>query len=316
MTKTSPPKQPSQPNTHTVSSNKLRWVDIDKPTVRDIEYLSKNYGFHHLALDDCLSRIQRPKIDEYDDYLFMVLHFPVFRQSARVTTPSQVSIFLGSDYLVTLHGGDLKPLVKFFKECQAEQQTREESMDRGSGYLLYLILDHLVSYCFPILYKVIDNIEKAEDRVFSGDIRETMEEVAILRRDLIAFRRTMKPQMEVIKSLEEKEWPLLKEELDVYFGDIADHIAKIEDSLEDYKEVIEGLKDTAESLTSHRINQVMRALTLASTIMLPLTVVASIYGMNIPLPLQESPFSFVSVMAIMLAISGAMLLFFRINRWI
>lgn len=306
-----------EPNINTISWRNLTWVDIPRPTQREIEYLGRRYLFHELDLDDCLSRVQRPKIDQYPDYLFMVFHFPVFNKLARVTTPSQVSIFLGEDYLVTLHSADLKPLVKLFLDCQTNPGARQEHMSRSSTYLLYRVLDRLVNYCFPILNKIGANIEAVEEAIFTERARGTVRDLSILRRDIISYRRIIRPQTEAVELLESEERPMLKEDPEVYFGDIADHLRKIEDTLDDYKEVVEGLNDTNNSLTSFRINQVIRMLTIISTIMLPLAVISGIFGMNVaPLPMGDSPLGFVIIMVAMLALAGAMLVFFRMKRWI
>ena len=144
-----------KPKTQSISFGRLRWIDIENPTSDDTDNLAASYPFHKLELDDCLSRIQRPKVDydEQDDYLFLVFHFPVFNKEARVTTASQVSVFLGKEYLITLHEGNLKPLTAFVKDCNTNEDTREEFMSHSPGYLLYQVLDRLVTYCFPILNK-------------------------------------------------------------------------------------------------------------------------------------------------------------------
>ncbi|MEE8470387.1 MAG: magnesium/cobalt transporter CorA [Dehalococcoidia bacterium] len=306
----------TEPSIKSVVWQKLTWVNIEEPTELETKYLAEHYPFHTLDLDDCLSRIQLPKIDEYEDYLFMVFHLPVFNPQARVTTPSQVSIFVGEDYVITLHQGDLKPLVSLFKSCQTNEKVRAESMGRSPGYLLYLILDRLVNYCFPILDKIGDHIEEVEEHIFGESPRGTVRDVAILRRDIISFRRIIKPQTEAAELLERKEWPILKEDPDVYFGDIADHLRKIRDTLEDYKEVVEGLTDTNNTLTSFRTNEVIRVLTIFTTTMLPLTLVASIYGMNIRLPLAESSLSFPVTVVVMVCIIIGMMAFFRARHWI
>ena len=305
-----------QLNLESVTWEGLTWVNIEKPTSREIEYLAQNYPFHPLDLDDCLSRRQRPKIDEYKDYLFFVFHFPVFNREARVTTPGQVSVFIGENYLVTLHSGELKPLVKLFRDCYMNEDARQENLDKGSGYLLYRILDRLIDYCLPIANKVSDNIEKVEDDIFAGEVRGTVREISILRRDIISFRRIIWPMRAVVASLEPKVRRFTKEDIGVYFGDMVDHVDRIWDALDEYKDVIEGLSDTHDSLAANHTNAVMRVLTIIATILLPLTVVSGIYGMNIPLPFQDSPHSFIYVLLIMLGIIGGMLFFFRRQRWI
>ena len=309
-------KKEEKLNIETIKWGKITWLNIEKPTSKDMDYLAKNYLFNPFDLEDCVSRIERPKIDEYENYLFLVLHFPVFNQEARVTTPSQVSAFIGEDFLVTVHSGELKPLEKLFNDCQQNERARAENMARSSGYLLYRILDRLVDYCFPITNKIITNVEEAEDRLFSEPARDTVREISVLRRDIMAYRRIIRPQPAILKSLEEKDYPFLREDLDVYFGDIGDHIGKISETLDEYKEVVEGLSATSDSLFSHRTNEVMKMLTILGTILLPLLVISGLYGMNVPLPFETSPFAFLFIILITLCVSGGMLAYFRYRRWI
>ena len=304
-----------QLNIESVTWNELTWVNIERPTERETEYLAQNFPFHPLDLDDCLSRIQRPKIDEYKDYLFLVFHFPVFNKQTRATTISQVSVFIGENYLITLHKGELKPLVKLFRECQLEEEARQEHFSQGSSYLLYRIVDRLVDYCLPILNRISANIEQTEDNIFaSKGMPRAIENISILRRDVISFRRIIWPMRAVIASLEPKIRRFTKMDLAVYFGDMVDHVDKIWDALDEYKEIIEGLNDTHDSLATNRTNEVMRMLTVIAVILLPITVIASIWGMNIPLPFQNSTHSLLFVFLIMAVIIGGMLLFFRRKR--
>jgi len=311
-------KDPEQLNIESITCGELTWFNIEQPTKQETEHLAENYPFHPLDLDDCLSRIQRPKIDIYDDYLFLVFHFPVFSVEARVTTPSQVSVFIGQNYLITLHKGDLKPLVNLFRQCQSEEneELRQEYFSQGSAYLLYRIVDRLVDYCFPILNKIGGNIEAVEDAIFSVKIRGTVREISALRRDVISFRRIIWPLRAVIASMEPKIRRFAKMDMEVYFGDMVDHVDKIWDALDEYKEIIEGLNDTYDSLATNRTNEVMRMLTVIATILLPLTVIASLYGMNVPLPLQESHYSFLIVFSIWALVVVGMLYFFRRHHWI
>jgi magnesium transporter len=304
-------------NLETVTWGDLTWVNIQPPTEREKEYLAQNYPFHPLDLDDCLSRIQRPKIDEYEDYLFLVFHFPVYNPEARVTHPSQLSVFIGKKYLITLHKGELKPLVALFRDCEINEETRQENFSQGTGYLLYRIIDRLIDYCLPIISKISANIEKTEDNIFaSRRIPRSIGDISMLRRDVIAFRRIIWPMRAVIASMEPKIRRFTRMDLAVYFGDMIDHVDKIWDALDEFKEIIEGLNDTHDSLATNRTSEIMRMLTVIATILLPLTVVASIYGMNIPLPFQDSHYSFILVFGVWVIIVTGMLYFFRRHRWI
>lgn len=302
-------------NIEQITWSGLTWVNIERPTPKETEYLAQNYPFHPLDLDDCLSRIQRPKIDEYEDYLFIVIHFPLFSKEAGITVPSQVSIFIGKDYLVTLHSGGLKPLVKLFRDCQLNEEARQGNM-KSAGYLLYRIADRLIDYCLPITHKIMANLEKVEDDIFDTKGRGTVREISILRRDIISFRRVIWPMRAVIGTLERKTEQFTTEDMEVFWGDVVDHVDKIWDTLDECKEIIEGLKDTNDSLYSHRTNEVIRTLTIIATIMMPLTLVASIYGMNIPLPGEDRSLSFIVILIIMIIAIGGMLFFFRRRRWI
>jgi len=307
-------------NVQTITCGKLTWVYIETPTEKEVNYLAANYPFHPLNLDDIASRVQRPKIDEYEDHLFLVLHFPVFNKKNQVTTASEVDIFIAEKYVVTVHcNADLNPLSKFFKECQIDEDIRLTYMSRSSGYLLYHILDRLTNYCFPILTKLTDNIEKAEDLIFSRTVPETVKEISLIRRDLISFRRVIHPQISVIEALEKEEYPFLKEDQEIYFGDIADHIRKIWDALEDNKEVVDGLSDTSNWLTSHRIQEVMRILTIITAILAPGTLLASIFGMNVAMPgsVNQGFFlTFIIILIIMVCIGIGMIIFMRKRGWL
>ncbi len=303
-------------NIRQITHANMTWVDIVHPGEAEIEWLRQNYNFHPLHLDDTLSKIQRSKIDDRDDYTFMVMHFPVYSKLVRVTTASEVDIFVGTNYLITAHTGGLKPLSRLFSQCAENPAFREATLGRSTGYLFYQIIDRLIDYCFPILNKIDLNIEQVEDEIFEEKVRHTIQEISLIRRDIISFRRVIKPLIPVISSLERKRRPVFGEEMEEYFGDLADHLSKIWDTLEDFKEVIEGLSDTSNSLTSSRINEIIKVLTLISVILLPLTLISGIFGMNINLPADDHPFAFEIVMGVMLAVILSMLALFRWRRWI
>jgi len=307
-------------NIQSISEGKLTWFYIEKPSAAEVEFLRQHFKFHPLNLDDVLSRIQRPKVDEYDDHLFIVLHFPVFDKENRITRPSEVDVFVGENYLVTVHcSADLKPLAKFFKECQINEEKRRTYLGRSSGFLFYHILDRLVNYCFPILGKITDSIDNVENVIFAKAVPKTVQEISVIRHDLISFRRVIHPQIPVIEMLEGEEYPFFKEDQEAYFGDIADHTRKIWDGLEDSKEVVDGLAETSNWLTSHRIQEIMRILTIVMGIMTPATLVASIYGMNVALPGGVTGGSFLpfAILLLVMAFIGVgIIVYLRHRKWL
>ena len=190
-------------NIETITHGGLTWVNIEHPTKQETDYLAENYSFNQLDLDDCLSRRQRPKVDEYKDYLFVVLHFPKWYKDIQIARPSQVGMFISRKYVVTVHAGELTPLVKLFEACRDNAAARQMFMNKGSVFLAYRIVDLLVDYCFPIMDKILNQIEDVEDAVFD-ETSETARDVAVLRRDIIAQRRIIWPLRTVISELEVK----------------------------------------------------------------------------------------------------------------
>jgi magnesium transporter len=307
-----------QPHIETATFKDLTWVNIEQPTTVETDYLAQNYHFNQLDLDDCLSRRQRPKIDEYEDYLFVVLHFPKWHKELQIARPSQLAIFIGKKYVVTVHAGELTPLVKFFELCRDDASMRQRAMSKGSALLAYRIIDLLVDYCFPIMDKILSQMETLEDMVFDQTVEAT-HELAVARRDIIAQRRIIWPLRTVIAELEPKLRKLTTRNMSDLFGDMLDHLAKIWDTLEECKEVIEVYKDSDYVLSTERINRIMRVLTIFSAIILPFVVISSIYGMNVTLPggLTIGNFqTFLLLLLAMILVAGGMLFFFRRKHWI
>ncbi|MCL4239106.1 MAG: magnesium/cobalt transporter CorA [Anaerolineae bacterium] len=303
--------------TQTIQHGRVTWINIERVTPPDVEALREAYPyFHPLDLEDLQSRIERPKIDEYDDYLFVVMQLPLWDPVQRVSRATEVDMFVGSGYFVTVHDGSLKPLRQLFEQCQSSPATREAVMGRGASKILYTVVDKLVDYIFPILYKVDANIRHLEEEIFIEDSRQVMQDLSFIRRDIIALRRIIRPQIAIVENLEKVDRPFIREDLEVYFGDIVDHMMKAYEIIEDHLEVIKGLSDTASTLVSYRLNEVIQILTVISVIMLPLTLISGIYGMNVDLPLMEHPVTFVLILALMVIIATGMLAYFRHRRWL
>ena len=278
-----PNTEKTQPNVNVVTWRNLTWVNIERPTRREMEYLAENYHFHSLDLDDCLSKVQLPKIDEYESYLFIILHFPVFEHRTRITSASQVSIFLGKDFIVTVHRGELKPLANLTTNCQQNTKVCEEYLGKDSGFFMYRIVDMLVDYCFPMVNKTLSNLEEIEDKVFDDKVSASRD-VAILRRDIAAQRRIIGLLRAVVIDLERKAQRFTQVDLKVYFGDIGDHLARLWSNLDECQEAIEIYKDTDFLLSQERTNRILALLTIVFTITIPATIFGTFYGMNINLP--------------------------------
>jgi magnesium transporter len=294
----------------------LTWIHLERPTQEEMSALAERFGWHPLDVEDVLSRRQRPKIDEYADYRFVVLHFPVYDKTIGRLNAAELDVFIGPDYLVTLPNVELLPVTRLFARCSEDEELRDNLFSKGSGYLLYHVLDDLFDYCFPILDKIGYKLDRIEDEMFEGRSEEVVRDISNVKQEIISYRKIIKPERSTLRLLERQIERFLPEELELYFDDIVDAAERIWDLLDNYKEVVEALEDTNESVISHRQNDVLRLLTIFSVTLLPLTVVTGVFGMNVDFPGESTQISFWIVLAAMAATIVGLLGFFRYKRWL
>jgi magnesium transporter len=294
----------------------IRWIHIESPRTADRDWLEEHFDFHPLDYEDVFSRNQRPKLDQYDDYVFIVLHFPLFdKDSARILT-AELDLFMGPDFLITLPNIPLPPLSSMFERYREKEDLRQEVFSKGTGYLLYKIVDTGVDASFPMLRKTELKLERLEDAIFEGRSSEIVREISDTKQEIINFRKIVRPQRAVLRDLERTKQRYLQEELEIYFDDISDAAERIWDTLENYKEVIEGLESTNESVLSHQLNDSFRILTAASVVLLPLTLIASIFGMNVHFPGEGEAYAFYLIIALMAVMLVALVILFRRRGWL
>jgi magnesium transporter len=310
------PASPPQPNVEIVETDGLRWINIERPAPVDRAWLEEHFEFHPLDYEDVSSRNQRPKIDEYPDYLFIVLHFPVFDKAVGRLNTGELDVFVGPDFLITLPHAPLQPVEYLFERCRASDEMAGQLFSKGSGYLLYKIVDDCVDYCFPMLRKIGNKLDRVEDDIFEGRSSEVVRDISNVKQEIINFRKTIRPQRPVLRGLERTKQRYLADEMELYFDDIVDASERVWDMLENYKEVLEALEDTNESVLSHRQNDTLRALTAFNLIFLPLTLMASIWGMNVRVPGQDQLAGFFIVIAAMFVVLGVLIAFFRRRGWL
>jgi magnesium transporter len=296
----------------------LTWIHVDRPDAEAAQSLADRFGWHPLDVEDILSKRQRPKIDEYPEerYLFAVLHFPVYDKSIQRLNAAELDIVLGPDYLVTLPNAELLPVTRLFRRCAEDEAYREQMFTKGSGRLLYEVLDDLFDYCFPILDKIGHKLDRVEDEMFEGRAEDVVRDLSNVKQEIISYRKIIKPERSTLRLLERRVEQFLPEELDLYFDDIVDAAERVWDLLDNYKEVVEALESTNESVISHRQNDVLRLLTLISVTMLPLTLLTGIFGMNVDYPGEGTHAAFWILLGALLATLIGMLGFFRYKRWL
>jgi magnesium transporter len=309
-----------------VRNNGLTWIDIQNPTRDMIAKLGEKYSFHELNVEDCLSKIQIPKVDKYKDHIFIILHFPTTDKKTKKTTLrfSQLSIFAGANFLVTVHQGDLKPLEEMFSLCKLNDKLRETYMGKSSGYLLHSIIDVLVDDLLHMLMKVVGNLEDIEDAVFDDKVA-VVKEISLLRREITTLRRVVFPLKRIVLEVTKDIQKFSDEDLTQYFNDVGDHIDKVLEVLEGSRETIEIYKDTDFMLSTEKTNEILAVLTILFTLSIPVTIIGTFYGMNMNLPggIQTGSWTFfgtyttmIIVVLITIACTLIMLLYFRRVGWI
>src|SRR3954447_14322917 len=222
-----------------LSQHGLTWIHLDTPDAEQATTLAERYGWHALDVEDVLSKRQRPKIDDYPGYLFGVLHFPVYDKTVQRLNAAELDFFLGPDYLVTLPIVELLPVTRLFQRCLDDDELRGQLFGKGSGYLLYHVLDDLFDYCFPILDKIGHKLDSIEDDIDDERFDEVVRDISKAKQEIISYRKIIKPQRPTLRLLERYVERFLPEELDLYFDDIVDASERVWDLLDNYKEVVE-----------------------------------------------------------------------------
>jgi len=294
-----------------LQTDDLTWIHVEHPGEPDVNGLAARFGFHELDVEDILSRHQRPKIDEYPNYLFVVLHFPKYDKSIQRLNGAELDMFLGPDFLITLPNEELLPVSRLFARCQTDDELRAELFSNGSGYLLYHVLDDLFDYCFPILDKMGHKLDAIEDEMFEGRSEEIVRDISNAKQEVIAYRKIIKPGRSTLRLLDRQTQRFLPEDLEIYFDDIVDANERVWDILDNYKEVVDALESTNESVISQRQNQVSRILTLIATVILPLTLITSAFGMNVLFPGEGTRAAFWVIIGVLVASVLGMLSFLR-----
>ncbi|AGK95773.1 magnesium transporter CorA family protein [Clostridium pasteurianum] len=271
----------------------LLWIDIEKPTVSDINMLEKKFNFHELLLEDCMTEHQRSKIDDYEEYFFIVLHMPRYKKDLQIIEAAEIDMFIGPNYLITLHEGELKPLTALASLCYTQEKAKMEYMSEGSALLLYEITKRLFDYCMPMLDKIGILLNKINIDIFKDTSKSMLQNISMTKMQIINFRRVVKPVRPVILVLEKVIIKYLPENMEIYFDDITDKAEKIWDMLENQKEVIESIDSTFTSLTNYKSNNLMAVFTIIQVVILPMTLVGGLFSMNVEgIPMHGYPNAF------------------------
>jgi magnesium transporter len=277
----------AQRKIETIEGKRFSWIDLENPDRTDVEELAKKHHFNALNIEDCMTKFELPKLDSYNDHFFVILQFPPISPKVGIAKNSQLSIFLGKDFLVTVHQGDLKPLVDLVDLCKtnSDPQRKERLLGKSSGVLLHEIIDLLVDDLLHTSRRIIANLDDMEDGVFD-ETKSVARSIALLRREINKLRRIANPLkrfvLEIAKNI--KRFSDEGEDLELFFDDVIDHIDKVIETLEESRETMEIYKDTDFVLSTEKTNKVLAVLTIIFTLAIPSTVIGTFYGMNVNLP--------------------------------
>jgi len=300
-----------------IEKNQVLWLNVASPSTEDLLFLKEKFGLANTVLTELSVPVKRTKIEEYENYLFLVLHFPVFNPATRKTTPTELDFIITPTTIVTAYTESIPNLESFFVECLNHPSGQKEYF-KSAGYLLFCILDKLIDSCLPMLDHINDNTENIEDKIFHGKEREMISEVAIVKRDIIDFRKTIKPQRSVLEILAQKAPRFFNEQLDFISQEVIGSNIRVWNTLENHMEMIETIEKTNESLFSYKISEIVKILTILSFITFPLNLINGFLGMSLfdSVSFMHSPYVYLIVLTVELFIGFLMYFLFKKKKWL
>jgi magnesium transporter len=299
-----------------LTAHGLTWIFLENPEESEVLALQKKYNFHDLDIEDCLSGNERPKLEEHDEYLFSVFHLPV-KIGSRIIK-EDINVFLGKEYIITISEGKSATLENLWKKLNSDEHKRDEFFKQGAGFFLYEMLDLLFDQGFPLIESLMKDLRRIEVALFESEDRQKrmLRDILTLKRNIIIMRSILFPQRSVIALLQHRNRTLIPAELSLYFDDVSDAIERQWSLLDTAKEMSDVLQETHESWLTHRTNEIIRLLTIFSVTMVPLTFIASLYGMNVALPFESDPHAFTVIAGAMGAILVTLLGYFAWKKWL
>jgi magnesium transporter len=292
----------------------LLWVDIEDVTDEDTELLSNVFRFHPLAVEDCISKnIHPPKIDDFDDYLFIIVHGINYHIDSEVVETTELALFLGKNYVVTSHNVPMRSISSMLDRIRKDGRI----MRRGADFLAHDIIDTLVDNIMPTIEEMDEKNDQLEAEALHEPKRETLMSIMQLKRSILALTRVILPQREIVNRLSRGEYALISERAQIYYRNIYDHLVRIEMLTLGLRDMAESVLSTYLSSVSNRMNEVMKMLTLIATIFIPLTFIAGIYGMNFAnMPELGWKYGYFIILIVMAVIGISLVVYFRRKSWL
>jgi magnesium transporter len=293
----------------------VTWINIDgihRPEI--IETIGKHFNIHHLIIEDIVHTDQRPKMEDLEDHIFVVLKMLSYDEKANEINAEQVSVILGPNFVISFqeHEGDVfNPLRERIRNGKGRVRKK------GPDYLAYCLIDSIIDNYFIIFEKLGERIENLHETLITAPTPEALHEIQKLKQEMIFLRKSIWPLREVISALERGESSLISESTGIYFRDVYDHTIQVIDTIETFRDLLSGMVDIYLSSVSNKMNEVMKVLTIIATIFIPLTFIAGIYGMNFKyMPELEWRWGYFGVWMVMVVIISGMIIYFRKKRWL
>ena len=300
-----------------ITSNNITWIDIQKPTQKKLDNLKNQFNLHPFIVEQFIPPINRPRIEEFLGQLFIILHFPVYNKKIKQNKLVELDIIIVGDTLITSHAQAIPNLESFFNECESTDYHQTERF-KSVAHLLFSLLDWLIDSCLPMLDHISEKIEEIENNVFKGKEKEMLMEIAMVKKELIDFRRAINPQRSVLEILSKKSLRIFSQEIRPMAQEVIGSIIRVWNVLENNRELVTSLEETNNSLLSYKLSDIMKFLTVVSFITFPLSVIVGFFGMNIfgNISLIQNPFTWIIILVTMAIISTIMVIYFKRKKWL
>lgn len=300
-----------------ITNNNITWIDIENPTQKDLDQLKKEFNLHPFIINKFLPTIHRPEIEEYPDQLFIAMHFPIYNPKNKETKTVEIDFIVTPNALITSHKDLVPDLETFFNDSKLQEHYKNQYF-KSSGYLLLGLLDWLIDSCLPMLDNISEKIEEIEENTFKGKEKEMLLEIAMVKKDLINFRKAVKPQRSVLEILGKKSIRLFGQESKPLAQEVVGSVIRVWNSLENHRELINSIEQTNNSLLSYKLSDIMKFLTVVSFITFPLSVIVGFFGMNIfdNIQIIQHPFAWIVILVFMVTTITIMVLYFKKKKWL
>ncbi|MDP3764499.1 MAG: magnesium transporter CorA family protein [bacterium] len=301
----------------TLKSPNVTWLDIKQPSPKELRFLAENYNVHPLIIEGLEKPTIRSQAEDYNGYIYLVLHFPIFNEEKKISEPVEIDFIITPDTIISVRYSHIDPLDNFLEKCKSPiGHAKKEAMSRGAIYLFYYLIKEMYTFSLRQLDHMEGNIEKIEEAIFTGHHKEMLLALSLARSDVLNFLRTFRPQGAVLESLLARS-DSFEQKARPYLIDLLGEHHQVLNQAENNRESIEGLQTTNSALLEHKTGEIMKVLTIMAFVTFPLTLLANIFSMNtVVMPIAGQPYDFWIIIGIMLGAVALFFAFFKSKKWL